>query len=370
VLVGLVEAAPEGMLDVDADTTSPDVPLVLRLLLEEAPAGKSEDDTLVWASVEAAPDTPSEEVVLVEALVEPDADATADIPSDEEEVPLIPVKNELVVPEARVVEGGSKGREDTEDGWEDEVEEADAESAEEELEPDWLTVELDAPEYGANVELLSPLVRLELWLDVLLPLPAFVVVAEDGDAELTFPDPEAEDGATVLALAVPDAKVDVMELTLVEAAAFDTEVPRYDVSSVVVFDVGTLLSDGLVELDEPELGAPDPRVDEDTADDDVVDVTVADGGLVDEAVDPDAADDPEAPVLELGPPVEAVVLDEYPLSVCVSDDECRTVGIAVLLRPEISAPEPELGAAEEVVLAWEAQAELDSASPTFNKIGV
>lgn len=66
--------------------------------------------------MEAAPDTPSEEVVLVEALVEPDADATADIPSDEEEVPLIPVKNELVVPEARVVEGGSKGREDTEDG--------------------------------------------------------------------------------------------------------------------------------------------------------------------------------------------------------------------------------------------------------------
>jgi len=166
------------------------------------------------------------------------------------------------------------------------VEETDAESAEEELEPDWLTVELDAPEYGADVELLSPLVRLELWLDVLLPLPAFVVVAEDGDAELTFPDPEAEDGATVLALAVPDAKVDVMELTLVEAAAFDTEVPRYDVSSVVVFDVGTLLSDGLVELDAPGLGAPDPRVDEDTADDDVVDVTVADGGLVDEAVDP------------------------------------------------------------------------------------
>jgi len=166
------------------------------------------------------------------------------------------------------------------------VEETDAESAEEELEPDWLTVELDAPEYGADVELLSPLVRLELWLDVLLPLPAFVVVAEDGDAELTFPDPEAEDGATVLALAVPDAKVDVMELTLGEAAAFDTEVPRYDVSSVVVFDVGTLLSDGLVELDAPGLGAPDPRVDEDTADDDVVDVTVADGGLVDEAVDP------------------------------------------------------------------------------------
>jgi len=166
------------------------------------------------------------------------------------------------------------------------VEETDAESAEEELEPDWLTVELDAPEYGADVEILSPLVRLELWLDVLLPLPAFVVVAEDGDAELTFPDPEAEDGATVLALAVPDAKVDVMELTLVEAAAFDTEVPRYDVSSVVVFDVGTLLSDGLVELDAPGLGAPDPRVDEDTADDDVVDVTVADGGLVDEAVDP------------------------------------------------------------------------------------
>ena len=47
VLVGLVEAAPEGMLDVDADTTSPDVPLVLRLLLEEAPPGKSEDDPLV-----------------------------------------------------------------------------------------------------------------------------------------------------------------------------------------------------------------------------------------------------------------------------------------------------------------------------------
>jgi hypothetical protein len=66
--------------------------------------------------VEAAPDTLSEEVVLIEALVEPDADAAADIPSDEEEVPLIPVKNELVVPEARVVEGGSKGREDTEDG--------------------------------------------------------------------------------------------------------------------------------------------------------------------------------------------------------------------------------------------------------------
>jgi hypothetical protein len=66
--------------------------------------------------VEAAPDTLSEEVVLIEALVEPDADAAADIPSDEAEVPLIPVKNELVVPEARVVEGGSKGREDTEDG--------------------------------------------------------------------------------------------------------------------------------------------------------------------------------------------------------------------------------------------------------------
>lgn len=46
-LVGLVEAAPEGMLDVGADTTSPEVPLVLRLLLEEAPPGKSEDDTLV-----------------------------------------------------------------------------------------------------------------------------------------------------------------------------------------------------------------------------------------------------------------------------------------------------------------------------------
>jgi hypothetical protein len=181
------------------------------------------------------------------------------------------------------------------------VEDADSESMEEELDPNWLTVELDAPEDGADVELLSPLGRLELWLDMLLPLPAVVIVAEDGDAELTFPDPEADDGATVLALAVPDAKVDVMELTLVEAAAFDTEVPRYDVSSVVVFDVGALLADGLVELDEPELGAPDPRVDddsadddiidedivdEDAADDDVVDVTVADGRLVDEAVDP------------------------------------------------------------------------------------
>jgi hypothetical protein len=181
------------------------------------------------------------------------------------------------------------------------VEDADSESMEEELDPNWLTVGLDAPEDGADVELLSPLGRLEPWLDMLLPLPAVVVVAEDGDAALTFPDPEAEDGATVLALAVPDAKVDVMELTLVEAAAFDTEVPRYDVSSVVVFDVGALLADGLVELDEPELGAPDPRVDddsadddiidedivdEDAADDDVVDVTVADGRLVDEAVDP------------------------------------------------------------------------------------
>ena len=65
--------------------------------------------------MEAAPDTPSEEVVLIEALIEPDVDAAPDIPSDEEEVPLIPLKNELVVPEARVVEGGSKGREDTED---------------------------------------------------------------------------------------------------------------------------------------------------------------------------------------------------------------------------------------------------------------
>lgn len=66
---------------------------------------------------------------------------------------------------------------------------------------------------------------------------------------------------------------------------------------------------------------------------------------------PDAADDPEAPVLELGLPVEAAALDKYPLSVSVSDDEGKTVGIAVLLSPEIAAPEPELEAAEEVVLA-------------------
>jgi hypothetical protein len=66
---------------------------------------------------------------------------------------------------------------------------------------------------------------------------------------------------------------------------------------------------------------------------------------------PDAADDPEAPVLELGPPVETAALGEYPLSVCVSDDEGKTVGIAVLLNPEIAAPELELGAADKVVLA-------------------
>jgi len=127
---------------------------------------------------------------------------------------------------------------------------------------------------------------------MLPPLDAFVVAAEDGDAELTFPDVEAEDGAAALALAVPDAKVDVMELTLVvAAAAFVVKVPRYDVSSVVVFDAGALLSDGLVELDEPRLGDPDPEVDDDAADEgaadeDVVDVTLADGRLVDEAVDP------------------------------------------------------------------------------------
>lgn len=43
-LVGLVEAAPEGILDVVPDA---DVPLVPRLLPEEAPPGKSEDDSLV-----------------------------------------------------------------------------------------------------------------------------------------------------------------------------------------------------------------------------------------------------------------------------------------------------------------------------------
>ena len=67
---------------------------------------------------------------------------------------------------------------------------------------------------------------------------------------------------------------------------------------------------------------------------------------------PDAENDPDTPVLELGPRVEAVALDEYPLSVCVSDDEGKTVSIAVLLSPEIAAPEPpELGAADEMVLA-------------------
>jgi hypothetical protein len=122
---------------------------------------------------------------------------------------------------------------------------------------------------------------------MLLPLATSVIAAEDGDAELTFPDAEAEDGAVVLALTVPDARVDVMELTLVvAAAAFEVEVPRYDVSSVVVFDAGALLSERLVELDEPELGAPSPKVDDGTADEDAADITVADGRLVDEAVDP------------------------------------------------------------------------------------
>ncbi len=46
-LEGLVEAAPEGMLDVVPDTSSPEVPLVPRLLLGEAPPGKSDDDPLV-----------------------------------------------------------------------------------------------------------------------------------------------------------------------------------------------------------------------------------------------------------------------------------------------------------------------------------
>jgi hypothetical protein len=55
---------------------------------------------------------------------------------------------------------------------------------------------------------------------------------------------------------------------------------------------------------------------------------------------PDAANDPEA-----------AALDENPVSVSVSDGEGKTVGIAVLLSPEIAAPEPELGAADEVVLA-------------------
>jgi hypothetical protein len=66
---------------------------------------------------------------------------------------------------------------------------------------------------------------------------------------------------------------------------------------------------------------------------------------------PDAADDPEAPVLEPSSPVEVAALDEYPPNVAVSDDEGKAVGIAVLLSPEIAAPEPELGAADEVVLA-------------------
>jgi hypothetical protein len=47
VLVELVEAAPGGMLDVAVDTPSPNVPLVPRPLLEEAPPGKSEEDSLV-----------------------------------------------------------------------------------------------------------------------------------------------------------------------------------------------------------------------------------------------------------------------------------------------------------------------------------
>jgi hypothetical protein len=95
--------------------------------------------------VEAAPDTPNVEVVLAEALIEPDTDAAPDISSDDDEVPLIPLKIELVVPEARVVEGVSEGKEDSEDGREDKVEEADPEGTKEELEPDSLTVELDAP---------------------------------------------------------------------------------------------------------------------------------------------------------------------------------------------------------------------------------
>ncbi len=66
---------------------------------------------------------------------------------------------------------------------------------------------------------------------------------------------------------------------------------------------------------------------------------------------PDAVDGPEAPVLELDLPVEAAALDKYPLSVSVSYDEGRTVGIAVLLSPELAAPEPELKAADELVLA-------------------
>jgi hypothetical protein len=66
---------------------------------------------------------------------------------------------------------------------------------------------------------------------------------------------------------------------------------------------------------------------------------------------PDEADDPEAPVLELGPLVEVVALDEYPLGVSVSDDEGKTVGIAVLLSPEMAASEPELEAADEVEIA-------------------
>ncbi len=142
------------------------------------------------------------------------------------------------------------------------------------------------------VELPSPRARLELWLSMLPPLGAFVVTAEDCDAELTFPDVEAEDGAAELELAVPDVKVDVMELTLVVAAAvFVVEVPRYDVSSVVVFDAAALPSDGLAELDDPGPGDLDPEgddgaADEDVADEDVVDVTLADGWLVDKSVDP------------------------------------------------------------------------------------
>lgn len=91
--------------------------------------------------MEAAPDTPSVGIVLIEALIELDPDVAPDVSSDDEEIPPIPPKNELVVPEARVVEGGSKEREDSDDGREDE---ADSEGTEEELGPNWLTVELDA----------------------------------------------------------------------------------------------------------------------------------------------------------------------------------------------------------------------------------
>ncbi len=66
--------------------------------------------------MEAAPDTPSVEVVLIEALPEPEPDVAPDTSNDDEEVPLNPLKNEPVVPEARLVEEDSKGREDSDDG--------------------------------------------------------------------------------------------------------------------------------------------------------------------------------------------------------------------------------------------------------------